>query len=398
VAKIGLGVSSSVSIYKACEIIRRLQEREYEVQVMMTKNSTHFISPLLFSALSGHKVIVDPFEEEYSGTIAHVSLAQEISLLFVAPATANIIAKFAAGIADDFLSTFFQAVRCPILIAPAMNEAMYFHRPTQANIQRLKAMGVNFVEPEKGYLACQEEGWGRLASPEKIVEEGLKLIKKSLSLKGKSVLITAGPTREYLDPVRFISNRSSGKMGYALAEEALSRGAEVILVSGPTQLLPPLKAELRSVQTAEEMGKEVRECFPRVDVTIMAAAVSDVKFLDVSSQKIKKRELTKKIDLGQTPDILGKLGKKKAGKVLVGFAAETENIVKNAQEKMREKALDLIVANDVARKDIGFDSDFNQVSIIAANGKVIKTEKMSKREISQIIFDKIEDIIGRKNR
>jgi len=398
VAKIALGVSSSISIYKACEIIRRFQERGLEIQVIMTKNATHFVSPLLFSALSGQKAIVDPFEEEHSATIAHVSLAQEISLLCVAPATANIIGKFTSGVPDDSLSTFFQTIKCPVLIAPAMNAAMYFHCLTQVNIHRLKAMGVKFVEPEEGYLACQEEGWGRLASPEKIVEEGLKLIKKSQSLKGKSILITAGPTREHLDPVRFISNRSSGKMGYELAEEALSRGAEVILVSGPTQLMPPLKAELRKVQTAEEMEKEVRECFPGVDVVIMAAAVSDFKFSNVSSQKVKKRELRNKIEFVPTPDILGKLGKKKGGKVLVGFAAETKNIIKNAQEKMKEKGLDLIVANDVTKDDAGFDSDFNQVSIIAPQGKVLKTEKMSKREISQIIFDKIEDIIGRKGR
>lgn len=397
-AKIALGVSSSISIYKACEIIRRFQEKKFDVQVIMTKNSTHFIAPLLFSALSGQKAIVDPFEQESSATIAHVSLAQEISLLCVAPATANIIGKFSSGVADDFLSTFFQTVRCPVIIAPAMNEAMYFHRPTQTNIQRLKAMGVYFVEPEKGYLACQEEGWGRLALPEKIVEEGLKLLKKSKSLKGKSILITAGPTREYLDPVRFFSNRSSGKMGYELAEEALSRGAKVILVSGPTQLIPPLKAELKKVQSAEEMEKEVRKCFPGMDAVIMAAAVSDFKFLNVSPQKIKKKELAKKTELVPTADILGILGKKKAGQVLVGFAAETENIVKNAQEKMKEKGLDLIVANDVTKQDTGFDSDFNQVIIIDHEGKVVETEKMSKREISQIIFDIIEDIVGRKSR
>jgi len=396
--KIALGVSSSISIYKACEIIRRFQDKKFKVQVIMTKNATHFISPLLFSALSGQKAIVDPFEEESSASIAHVSLAQEISLLCVAPATANIMGKFASGIADDFLSTFFQTVKCPVLIAPAMNEAMYFHPPTHANIQRLKAMGKKFVEPEKGYLACLEEGWGRLASPEKIVEEGLKLIKKSKSLKGKSILITAGPTREYLGPVRFISNMSSGKMGYELAEEALSRGAEVTLVSGPTQLMAPLKAVSKKVQTADEMDREIRKCFRGVDVIIMAAAVSDFKFLNVSPRKIKKEELTKKIDLAPTPDILGKLGKKRAGKILVGFAAETENVVKNAKEKMKKKGLDLIVANDVSKKDIGFDSDFNRVSIIDAKGKVLKTEKMSKREISQIIFDKIGDIIERKSR
>jgi len=397
VAKIALGLSSSISIYKACEVIRRFQEKKFQVQVIMTKNSTHLISPLLFSALSGQKALIDFFEEDSSATILHVSLAKEISLFLVAPATANIIGKFASGVADDFLSTFFLAVKCPVLIAPAMNEAMYLHPQTQANIQRLKSLGVKLIESEKGYLACQEEGWGRLALPEKIVEEGLKLIKKSKSLKGKSVLITAGPTQEYLDPVRFISNRSSGKMGYELAEEALSRGAEVILVSGPTHLFAPSNVKLKEVQTAEEMEEQVRKNFPRVDVLIMAAAVSDFRFLNVSPQKIKKQDLAKKVKLIQTPDILGKISQKKEGKILVGFAAETENIVDNALKKMKEKRLDLIVANDVTKKGIGFDSDFNQVSLVDSKGKVLQTEKISKREISQIIFDRIEDIIGRKS-
>jgi len=397
VAKIALGLSSSISIYKACEVIRRFQEKKFQVQVIMTKNSTHLISPLLFSALSGQKALIDFFEEDSSATIPHVSLAKEISLFLVAPATANIIGKFASGVADDFLSTFFLAVKCPVLIAPAMNEAMYLHLQTQANIQRLKSLGVKLIESEKGYLACQEEGWGRLALPEKIVEEGLKLIKKSKSLKGKSVLITAGPTQEYLDPVRFISNRSSGKMGYELAEEALSRGAEVILVSGPTHLFAPSNVKLKEVQTAEEMEEQVRKNFPRVDVLIMAAAVSDFRFLNVSPQKIKKQDLAKKVKLIQTPDILGKISQKKEGKILVGFAAETENIVDNALKKMKEKRLDLIVANDVTKKGIGFDSDFNQVSLVDSKGKVLQTEKISKREISQIIFDRIEDIIGRKS-
>jgi len=395
--KIALGVSSSIAIYKACEVIRRFQEKKFQVQVIMTKNSTHFISPLLFSALSGRKTLVDPFEEESSASIEHVSLAKEISLLLVAPATANIIGKFASGVADDFLSTFFLVVRCPVLIAPAMNEAMYLHRQTQASIQRLKALGVRFVEPEKGQLACQEEGWGRLAASEKIIEEGLKLIKKSKSLKGKTILITAGPTHEPLDPVRFISNRSSGKMGYELAEEALSRGAEVILISGPTQLMPPSKAELKQVETAGDMAKEVQKSIPRADVVIMAAAVSDFKFAKISSQKIKKGELAKRVELIQTPDILRNLGQKKKGKVLVGFAAETQNVVDNALRKMKEKKLDLVVANDVSQKEIGFESDFNQVSIVNPKGKVFQTERMSKREISQIIFDKIEEIIGRKS-
>ncbi|MFB0564899.1 MAG: bifunctional phosphopantothenoylcysteine decarboxylase/phosphopantothenate--cysteine ligase CoaBC [Candidatus Aminicenantaceae bacterium] len=397
-AKIAVGVSSSISIYKACEIIRSFQKKEFDVQVLMTKNATHFISPLLFSSLSGHKAIVDPFEEEFSETIAHVSLAREVSLFLVAPATANLIGKFASGVADDFVSTFFQTVKCPVLIAPAMNEAMYLHRQTQENIQRLKALGVVFVEPGKGYLACQEEGWGRLAEPEKIVEEGLKLIGKRRNLEGKTVLITAGPTREYMDPVRFISNRSSGKMGYELAEEAMSRGAEVILVSGPTQILPPAKAELKKVCTADEMEAEVLKSFPRADVVIMAAAVSDFRFQEVTPLKVKKEELAKTVELVQTSDILKKLSKKKEGKILVGFAAETNSLLENALKKMKAKKLDLIIANDVIQEGIGFESDFNQVSIVDSRGNVFQTERMSKREISQIILDKIEEIFGRKSK
>lgn len=397
-AKVALGVSSSISIYKACEIIRSFQKKKFQVQVIMTKNATHLVSPLLFSTLSGQKVLVDPFSEESGASIVHVSLANEISLFLVAPATANIIGKFASGVADDFLSTFFLAVRCPVLIAPAMNEAMYLHKQTQKNISCLRAMGVKFVEPEKGYLACQEEGWGRLAPPERIVEKGLQLIKKGRSLKGKAILITAGSTQEPLDPVRFLTNRSSGKMGYELAEEAVSRGAEVILISGPTHLPPPLKVELRKVQTADEMKGEVLKSFPRVDVVIMAAAVSDFKFANESAQKIKKEELAKRVKLVETPDILRKLSQKKEGKILVGFAAETEKLVDNALRKMKAKNLDLIVANNVLEEGIGFGSDFNQVSIIDKKGEVLQTEKMSKREISEIILDKVEGIIGRKRR
>jgi phosphopantothenoylcysteine decarboxylase/phosphopantothenate--cysteine ligase len=394
-AKIVLGVCSSVSLYKACEIIRGFQNEKLQVQVILTKNASRLISPLLFSALSGQKAIVDPFDEEQSPDIPHVDLAKETSLLLVAPATTNMIGKFASGVADDFLSTFYAACRCPVLIAPAMNEAMYLHRQTQENIQKLKASGVRFIEPEKGYLACKDTGWGRLAAPEKIVEQGLRLLKKSASLKGKTVLVTAGPTREFLDPVRFLTNRSSGKMGYELAEEALRRGAEVILISGPTHIFPPPEAKSKRVQTAEEMEKEVLAHFGHADVVIMAAAISDFKFAEVSSRKIKKEKLEKKIDILPTEDILQKLSSKKGKKIIVGFAAETEDVVDNALKKMKRKNLDLIVANNVLAEGIGFESDFNQVSLIFPDGKTIQTEKKSKVEISQIILDRVEDILGR---
>ena len=393
-AKITLGVCSSVSLYKACEIIRGFQKEKFQVQVILTKNASRLISPLLFSALSGQKALVDPFDEEYSDEIPHVDLAKETSLLLVAPATANMIGKFASGVADDFLSTFYTASNCPVLIAPSMNEAMYLHRQTQENIQKLRAMGVRFVEPEKGYLACKDIGWGRLAAPEKIVEEGLRLIKKSASLKGKTVLVTAGPTREFLDPVRFLTNRSSGKMGYELAEEALRRGAEVILISGPTHIFPPPEAKLKKVQTAQEMEKEVVAHFGQADVVIMAAAISDFRFAETSSQKIKKEKLEKKIDVVPTEDVLQKLSSKKGAKIIVGFAAETEDVVNNALKKMKKKSLDLIVANNVLDEGIGFESDFNQVSLIFPDGKTIHTEKKSKLEISQIILDRVEDILG----
>lgn len=394
-AEITLGACSSVSLYKACEIIRGFQKEKFQVQVILTRNASRLISPLLFSALSGQKALVDPFDEEYSDEIPHVELAKKTSLLLVAPATANMIGKFASGVADDFLSTFYAACQCPVLVAPSMNEAMYLHRQTQENIQRLKAIGVRFVDPEKGYLACKDTGWGRLAAPEKIVEEGVRLIKKSESLKGKTVLVTAGPTREFLDPVRFLTNRSSGKMGYELAEEALRRGAEVILISGPTHIFPPPEAKLKKVQTAQDMEKKVVAHFGKADIVIMAAAISDFRFAETSTQKIKKEKLEKRIDIEPTEDVLQKLSSKKGAKIIVGFAAETEDVVNNALKKMKKKNLDLIVANNVLAEETGFESDFNKVSLIFPDGKTIHTERKSKLEISQIILDRVEDILGR---
>jgi len=396
--KIALGVTSSISIYKACEVLRGFQKKGIDVQVIMTPNAAQLISPRLFSALSGKKTAVDFFGEDDSGRIAHISLAEEISLLVIAPATANIIAKLASGVADDFLSTFYLAVRCPVLVAPAMNEAMYLHPQTQANILRLQAAGVEFVLPEKGYLACKEEGWGRLVAPEKIIEHGLALLEKGESLKARTVLVTAGPTREPLDPVRFLSNRSSGKMGYALAGEALRRGARVILISGPTLLYPPPGAELRPVETAADMAREVKKNLSRADVLFMAAAVADFRPADRSEQKIKKKEAPPALRLVPTEDILASLGRPggRAKKIIVGFAAETANVTANASRKLREKKLDLIVANDVSREGIGFDSDFNQVVIIDKKGAVVESPTASKREISRLVMDRVEVLLGGK--
>lgn len=394
--KIALGVCSSISIYKACEIVRGFQKRGCEVRVIMTANATRLISPRLFSSLTGRKAIVDLFEDELADEIAHVELAKEVSLLLVAPATANMIAKLASGIADDFLSTFYLAVRCPVLVAPAMNEAMYVHKQTQTNIRKLKEIGVRFVAPEKGYLACKDEGWGRLAPIEAIVEAGLEQMEKKDSLSGKTFLITAGPTREHADPVRFLSNPSSGKMGYELAGEALRRGAHVILISGPTSLIPPKGAVLRKVQTAEEMEREVKKYFPKSDVLIMAAAVADYKFAEVFPQKIKKQSTSRTVRLIRTPDILEGIGKKKGKRIVVGFAAETENIAENAMKKAKEKNLDMIVANDISKKGVGFGSDYNEVIFLFPDGRTLPSGKRTKTEISAALLDMLEEKIGKR--
>jgi len=315
----------------------------------------------------------------------------------VAPATANLIAKFASGIADDFLTTLYLAARCPVLVAPAMNAAMYLHPRTQENIRKLRAAGVEFVLPEKGYLACRDEGWGRLAAPESIVQRGLALLEKGESLKGKTFLITAGPTREPLDPVRYISNRSSGKMGFALAAEALARGARVVLVSGPTALFPPYGAETISVETAAGMLDEVRKNSGPADVVIMAAAVADFRPAAPTARKIKKREVPPRLELAPTEDILASLNREpsRKGKLLVGFAAETEDVEANARRKLEEKGLDLIVANDVSRPGIGIDAEENQVVMIDRRGRAAATETLSKREIAGVILDKVEELLAR---
>lgn len=395
--KIALGVSSSIAIYKACEVLRGFEKAGFAVQVVMTKNATRLVSPLLFSSLSGLDTIVDLFDEPVARQIGHVALAKEISLYCIAPATANVIGKLANGVADDFLTTLFLAARCPVLLAPAMNEAMYLHPRTQANIEALKALGVEFVEPDQGYLACGDEGWGRLAEPEMIVREGLSLVGGGESLKGKVVLVTAGPTREFMDPVRFLSNPSSGKMGYELAREALRRGADVILVSGPATLPPPPGAKLERVTTAAEMKDAVLGAFPKADVVLMAAAVSDFRFKEVHPEKTKKADVAGAIAIERTEDILALLGRKKKRQVLVGFAAETRDVVPNARKKMAEKGADLVVANPVG-EGRGFGTDTNEVHIIRPSGPVRSTPRLTKREVSRTILDEVEAVLEKKRR
>ncbi len=395
--KVVVGICSSISVYKSCEIIRGFQKKGYAVQAIMTKNATFLIQPLLINAITENPVHVDTFDRKATEEISHISLAKEAILFVVAPATANMIGKMASGIADDFLSTFYMASRCPVLVAPAMNEAMFLHTQTQLNIKKLESLGVNFVEPDRGYLACGDEGWGRLASPEKIVEKGLNLIGQSQSLADRNVLVTAGPTREFLDPVRFLSNRSSGRMGYAIAEEALKRGARVTLISGPTHLSPPQGVKLVMVQTTDEMASRTIEHSEEANIVIMAAAVSDITFKDVSPQKIKKKEYQQDVKLVQTQDILKKLGEKKGDKILIGFAAETENIQANALRKIEDKNLDFVIANDVSDETIGFESDINQVMFVYPDGKMIQTDRMSKMDISRLIWDRVEDLLGQKS-
>jgi phosphopantothenoylcysteine decarboxylase/phosphopantothenate--cysteine ligase len=395
---VALGVSSSIGLYKACEIVRGLRKAGVEVRVVMTPNAARLISPLLFSSLAGTRTIVDLFEEPETRTIEHIALAKEIGLLCVAPATANVIGKFAGGVADDFLTTLFLATRAPVLVAPAMNEAMYLHPRTQANIARLRGLGAEFVEPEKGALACGDEGWGRLAEPDAIVREALRILGRSESLKGRTVLVTAGPTREPLDPVRFLSNPSTGKMGYELAREAVVRGAKVVLVSGPTELLPPAGARTELVRTAAEMEAACLKALPKADIVVMAAAVSDFRFKDVRARKAGKAEIGRTLAVERTPDILALLAKRrKPGQLLIGFAAETHDVVAHARAKLAAKGADLMVANSVG-EGRGFGADDNAVKIVPPAGPVAAAGPMSKRELSRVIFDRIEAELEKKRR
>ena len=387
---LALGVSSSISVYKACEVLRGFQKAGWAVQPILTPNAARLVSPLLFSTLSGRRTIVETFDQDHEWSVAHVALAKEIDLLAVAPATANILAKFAHGVADDFLSTFYLAVQKPVLVAPAMNTAMWRHPQTAANVRVLRSRGVEFVEPASGYLACGDEGEGRLADPAAIVERGLEILRRGHGLSGRTVLITAGPTREYLDPVRYLTNRSSGRMGYALAAEAAARGARVILVSGPTPLDPPPGAEIVRVVSAAEMAEAVRARFDEAQIVVMAAAVADFTFPAVSERKIKKGELGDSLALVPTLDILKEAGARKGGRYLVGFAAETEDLRRQALSKLKEKNLDLIVANDVSGEGVGFDSDFNQAVLLDVGGGETETPVLSKIELSRIIWSHIE--------
>ncbi len=392
--RITLGVTGGVAAYKAAELVRRLQQEGFTVQVVMTRSAREFVTPLTFAALSGQKVITDLFAESggeanLESAIEHIAVAQRTDLLLVAPATADVIAKFARGIADDFLTTLHLASTAPVVIAPAMNVNMWNHAVTQENLEMLSARGVHVVQPDEGYLACGMTGPGRLAGQEAIVTAVRAVLNLKRDLEGETVLVTAGPTCEDLDPVRYITNRSSGKMGYAVAEAASRRGARVILVSGPTALDSPAGVERVNVRTAMEMQNAVRRHFAEASVGIFAAAVADYRPTEPLLQKMKRSKDPLTIRLEPNPDILASAAAGKGSRLVVGFAAETDHVAENARKKLAAKNADLIVANDVTAEGAGFDIDTNVVTLLARDGRDLALPKMCKREVADRILDEV---------
>jgi phosphopantothenoylcysteine decarboxylase/phosphopantothenate--cysteine ligase len=394
--RITLGVTGGVAAYKAAELVRRLQQDDFSVQVVMTRGAREFVTPLTFAALSGQKVITDLFAgSEVSGdanldsAIEHIAVAQRTDLLLVAPATADILAKFAQGIANDFLTTLYLATTAPVVVAPAMNVNMWNHAATQANLDVLRSRGVHVVNPDEGYLACGMTGAGRLAGQEQIVAAVREALRFKRDLEGQTVLITAGPTCEDLDPVRYLTNRSSGKMGYAVAEAAARRGAKTILISGPTSLETPNGVQRVNVRTAEEMHRAVDDKFPEATIAIFAAAVADYRPSKSFDQKIKREKESLTITLEPNPDILATVAKSKGERLVVGFAAETERVAENARKKLTAKNADIIVANDVTAEGAGFDVDTNAVTLFSRDGRDVALPRMSKTEVAQRILDEV---------
>jgi len=393
--KIALGVSGGIAAYKAAEVVRLLQDRGLRVQVVMTQAAQEFVRPLTFAALSGEKVITGMFSSDgkdsgqpnIDSAIEHIAVAQSIDALLVVPASADALAKFAQGIANDFLTTLYLATTAPVVVAPAMNVNMWNHAATQANLETLRKRGVKIVEPGAGYLACGMIGAGRLADNDAIVAAAMEALGASQELTGETVLITAGPTREKIDPVRYLTNRSSGRMGYALAEAALRRGARVLLVSGPVTLSPPGTAEVTRVESAEEMRQAVLNLLPQATIVIKTAAVSDYRPKSMASQKI-KRSGHMTIELEPTADIVSEIARSKGSQLVIGFAAETENVLENARKKLLSKSLDAIVVNDVSHEGVGFDSDRNAVTIITQHD-IVDIPETTKWDVAQRVLDQI---------
>ena len=391
--KVALGVCGGIAAYKACEVVRLLQDQGITVQVVMTAAAQEFVRPLTFAALSGQKVITglwtaDGAQPNLDSAIEHIGVAQSIDALVVAPCTADTVAKFAHGQADDFLSTLYLATPAPVIIAPTMNVEMWQHAATQENLETLRKRGVQVVEPGSGYLACGMVGAGRLAEPEEIAAAVLAALGIVRDLAGETVLITAGPTREPIDPVRFLGNRSSGRMGYALAEAAIRRGAKVILVSGPVALEPPAGAEVVHVETAEQMRDAVISRTAEASIVIAAAAVADFRVRNLSDQKI-KRNGAMTLEFEPTPDTLAEIAAQRhRGQLLIGFAAETSNAIENARAKLRKKGIDAIVVNDVSKSGIGFDSERNEVTILTPHEE-IRVPEAAKTKIAHRILDAV---------
>ncbi len=393
--KIALGIAGGIAAYKAAELVRVLQDKDIEVQVVMTRHACEFVRPLTFASLSGLKVITEMFgepggEANVESAIEHIAVAQSIEVLVIAPATANILAKLAHGIADDFLTTLALATKAPVIVAPAMNVNMWEHTATQQNLEVLQGRGVKVVNPDEGYLACGMTGAGRLASTDSIARAVFEVLGIREDLKGETVLVTAGPTEEPLDAVRFIGNRSSGKMGYAIAEAARRRGAKVILISGPAHLDLPVGAHLESVRTADEMANSVLAHLPEATAVVMAAAVADFQPAEFSKRKLKKRDGLRLLKVKPTRDTLREISRRRsASQVVVGFAAETDHIIENARKKLRSKKLDLIVANDVTQKGAGFGVDTNVVTLVFPDGRARALEKMTKFEVANRVLDEV---------
>jgi phosphopantothenoylcysteine decarboxylase / phosphopantothenate---cysteine ligase len=383
--RIVLGVGGGIAAYKAAELARLLMERGHAVQAIMTRAAEEFVRPLTFAALTGRPVLDDLFAIE--SAIEHIAVAQEHDLLVIAPATADLMGKLAGGLADDFLSTLYLAFTGPVVIAPAMNVNMWQHVATQSNVEKLVARGHAIVGPGEGWLACGMVGAGRLVELDDIVDAIERSGPHRNDLEDETVLVTAGPTQEPLDPVRFISNRSSGRMGYALAEAAVARGARVILISGPVHLSPPRRVEVVPVRTAQQMRDQVFEHLGPATIVIKAAAVADFHLAKVSAQKIKKTAARISLELDPTPDILAELGRKKGDRLLIGFAAETENLQQEARRKLELKNCDMVVANLVGGADTGFDAEQNEVLLVMRTGDLLRVPKAKKRDVADRILD-----------
>ena len=388
-----LGVTGGIAAYKACDIVSGLKRINANVDVIMTKSATELVSPNTFQALSRNAVIIDIFDTPRYWNIEHISLAQKSHVLLVAPATANIIGKVANGIADDMLSTTIMASTAKVVFAPAMNTKMYENKIVQQNIEKLISLGYQFIEPASGRLACGDIGIGKLADINEIIRFIVNIVKSDGDLKGKKILVTAGPTREAIDPVRFISNYSTGKMGYSIAKAASTRGAEVILISGPTALHAPPGVKLIKINTALEMYDAVMDNFKEQNIIIKSAAVSDYRLKVISEHKIKKDKGNLNLSLVRNPDILYELGKIKEDRMLIGFAAESDNVVKNAKDKILGKNLDFIVANDITEEGAGFGTDTNIVTIVDMDGNIERIEKTSKIDIAHRILDKAKQML-----